>query len=101
MSGRELFVYYRVAAADAARCAAEVAAFQARLTRDEPGLIARLLARPGAADGIETWMETYALGTPQGAGIDARLEARIADEAAALAPFLRGPRHVEVFVPRT
>lgn len=101
MSGRELFVYYRVAAADAPRCEVAVLDMQARLMAHAPRLLARLLARPETAEGLETWMETYAVEGPPAGGIDVALEARIEAEAAALAPLLQGPRHVEVFIRRT
>ncbi len=98
---RELFVYYRIAAADAARCEALVRGLQARLMHEIPGLRARLLARPSTGDAERTWMETYALDAEGGPStVDASLEQRIDAEAAVLAPYLRGPRHVEVFVSR-
>jgi len=92
---RELFIYYRIRA-DAAGAALEaVQAMQARLRREHAGLAARLLRRPEEHDEQQTWMEIYA--SP--AGVTPDLESRIAEAAAALAPFIVGSRHTEVFVP--
>ena len=96
--GRELFVYYRVAAASAYGARTAVEALQAALCAAHPGLEARLLRRrdDGPAGGVETWMETYAWpGTPQ--GVDAALQRAIEDGAAALAAWVDGVRHVEAF----
>ena len=97
--GRELFVYYRVAAASACSARTAVEALQAALRDAHPGLEARLLRRrdDGPAGGVETWMETYARpGSPQ--GVDAALQRAIEDRAAvALAAFVDGVRHVEAF----
>ena len=99
---RELFIYYRLAEANTAAAAALVRTFQARLRAAEPALAARLLRRPPAADGMATWMETYALdATQRPAGIDAALQAQIEAEAAPLRPLLDGTRHTEVFLDAT
>ena len=95
---RELYVYYRIASADTPACEALVRAFQARLMADETRLRARLLVRPETSKGEQTWMETYAVAGDPPAGVDAALEARIGTAAQALAPHLRSPRHVEVFI---
>lgn len=98
---RELFVYYRVPAAEQASVEAAVVAFQAKLMRRQPGLIARLLVRPDTVDGEQTWMETYAIDPARRpGGIDLALQARIEAEAALLEPLLRGPRHTEEFLER-
>ena len=96
---RELFVYYRVRAADAAAAQAAVQRFQAQLRAQHPQLITRLLRRPDAIDGRQTWMETYAT-DPQHdrVGIDARLQDAIEAGARVLTPLLDGPRHTEVFI---
>ena len=96
---RELFVYYRVRETDAHAARAAVLGFQDRLRVRHPELSARLLRRPGAIDGRETWMETYAADPRQGlGGVDVELQAAIEAEAAAvLQPWLDGPRHTEVF----
>ena len=78
-----LYVYYRVPEADAAEA---LAAFRAaRGASDEP----RLMRRPDAAQGLQTWMEVY----DSAAG---EAEARI---AAAMAVWVSGERHREHFVP--
>ena len=97
---RELFVYYRVAAAQAAQAVAAVLAMQAQLECAHPQLRMRLLRRPETVGGQQTWMETYATdaaATPE--GIDARLQAAIESAAAALQPWIASPRHTEVFIP--
>jgi len=97
---RELFIYYRIRV-DAARAArGAVGTMQAQLTQRHPGLTARLLRRPDEHDQQQTWMEIYAMqrdGEP--AGVTPQIEADIAAAAAALAPFIAGTRHTEVFVP--
>ena len=110
---RELFVYYRVrpAHADAARRAA--LAFQGALSLRHPALKARLLRRDenvirgigGDSDsdsgsGTEqTWMETYAVDARTHAGgVSEALQAEIEAGACALAPFIHGARHTEVFI---
>ena len=97
--GREVFVYYRVAAASARGARAAVEALQAALRDAHPGLEARLLRRrdDGRADGAETWMETYARPASPG-GVDAALQRAIEDAAApALATWVDGARHGEAF----
>ena len=96
---RELFVYYRVRADDASVAQALVAQFQQRLRALHPALTARLLQRPDAIDGVQTWMETYATDAalaPGGVGVE--LQAAIEAQAGVLLPLLAGPRHTEVFV---
>ena len=93
---RELFVYYRVRAADAAAAREAVSAMQKELRSAHPGLRARLLRREDGAAGAETWMEAYSV-TPGSTGIDATLEARIEARATSLLPFIDGLRHVERF----
>lgn len=95
-SAQELFVYYRVVPDDAAALGAAVRAMHAALASAHPGLQARLLRRPEVAQGRLTLMEVYA--RPP-AGIDAGLRAEIDTAARALAPWLDGERHTEVFVP--
>ena len=96
---RELYVYYHVRSSAATNALAAVQRLQRDLRARHPGLIARLLRRPDAADGVQTWMETYALDPARAAhGIDAALQADIEAHAGALQPLLGGPRHVEVFI---
>ncbi len=99
---RELFIYYRAKVDDAPALQAAVAELHANLRSRFPGLQARLLRRPEAADGLHTWMETYAL--PSSAdhaaprGISDALHAQIEQEArATLSAWIVGPRHVELF----
>lgn len=98
-AAHELFVYYRVAPADAQHAAAAVHTMQAGLRASWPGLQARLLRRPEPTpQGELTFMEVYARpGWP--AGVDAPLRAEIEAAATALAPWLAGARHTEVFQP--
>lgn len=93
---RELFVYYRVRDADAARARKAVVAMQDELRATRRGLQARLLVRQGEADGPQTWMETYSAGSGS-AGIDVACEALIEAHAIRLAPLIDGSRHVEAF----
>ncbi len=91
---RELFVYYRVREADAARALEAVRAMQLELRSRHPTLVACLLKRPHGAAEVQTWMETYS-------GVDDDVALRAAVQAAALgwAHLVDGPRHVEEFEP--
>ena len=93
---RELYVYYRVAPADAAAAEATVLTLQRRLRDEHAGLQARLLRRPELHNGFETWMETYSR-TGQG-GVTPALQAVIENAAAPLSACIDGPRHTEVFI---
>ena len=101
MSGSraELYVYYRVAAADWQSAVDIVRAFQRQLCREYPPLRARVMRRPGEQDGCVTLMETYALDDFGARGVDEALRTRIDAAAAALTPLLRGARHAETFEP--
>jgi hypothetical protein len=90
---REIYVYYRVAAADAAVVAVQVRALQAGLCAAHRGLQARLLRRPMVQADVQTWMEVYAID----GGVDEALQRAIESAAASLLPSLQGPRHCEVF----
>lgn len=96
---RQLFIYYRVSAAQADAAVAAAARMQAALRDRHTGLRALVLRRCGTADPEVTLMETYALdasASPRGVG--APLQAEIEHEAAnALAGITLGARHVEVF----
>lgn len=97
-SGRQLYVYYRVADADLAACVQAVHGFQAALALAHDGLRCGLLQRADGLDeqGRHTLMETYAAAQ----GIDFALQQHIAHAAdAALSLLVVGPRHVEVFAP--
>ena len=90
---RELFIYYRATQENASVVHAEVSRVQDELRARHPGLQARLLRRPLAADGRHTWMETYS--SP--IGISDALQRDIEHAALALAPLIDGKRHVEEF----
>ena len=77
------------------RCGRPSLETQASLSREHPGLRARLLAGSIDANGVQTWMETYARAD---GGIDAALQQAIETIARALAPPIEGTRHVEVFL---
>ena len=93
---RELYVYYRVAPADAAAAETGVLTLQRRLREEHAGLQARLLRRPELHNGFETWMETYSC-NGQG-GVTPAQQAAIESAAAALSACIAGPRHTEVFI---
>ncbi|MBL0726666.1 DUF4936 family protein [Piscinibacter sp. HJYY11] len=90
---RELFIYYRATQENASVLHAQVSRMQTELRVRHPGLQARLLRRPEAADGLHTWMETYS--SPD--GIDGALQAAIEHAALSLAPWIEGARHTERF----
>lgn len=92
---RELFIYYRAPQENASALHAEVSRMQTELRARHPGLQARLLRRPEAADGLHTWMETYAL--PQ-EGLNDALQGEIETAARAWSHWIVGPRHVERFI---
>ena len=87
-----LFIYYKVNADQHHTLAPRVRELQSHLQTRHPGLSCELLQRPVAAQGIETWMESYRHPT----GVDDQLAAAI--EAAALAASLPLPRHTERFI---
>ncbi len=89
----ELFVYWRVAAADAVHAEAAAAALQRELRLEWPGLHARLYRRAEAPAGLLTLMETYALEGHATAWRDAVA----AHAAVRLGAWCQGQRHVEVF----
>lgn len=94
---RELYIYYRVNLRSEDVALQVAGAMQQSLRERHPGLQARLLRRSEAgADGLQTWMETYAL---PGIGINTALEREIAEAASAWAAYISGPRHCEVFCP--
>jgi len=93
MSARELYVYYRVAQTHWRGAVDAVSAWQRELRRARPGLITRVLRRPGVHEDAVTLMETYAF---DGA-IDDALQAALVRGAPALRPWLVGERHAEPF----
>ncbi|MCB1997757.1 MAG: DUF4936 family protein [Rhodoferax sp.] len=91
MTGRALFVYWRIDATDLPATLVAVHAAQAQLASAWPGLQARLWQR--SDPGVQaTVMESYA--AP--GGIDAAAQARI---DAAVAGHVPAQRHVEAFLP--
>jgi hypothetical protein len=99
---RHCFIYYRVDPASTAQVLPLVQAFQRSLT-DEHGVEqASLLRRPGLdGEGLMTLMETYrwsAMPADPSAS-RAQVQLLIAAGPPTLAGHLRGPRHVEEFVP--
>ena len=98
---RELFVYYKVRPGMAELARSAVVAMQRELCIEHDRLEARLLRRSDEMPQDETWMETYASrldgNGPWAPVIDDALEARIAEAATALLPFIVGERHVERF----
>ena len=98
----QLYVYYRVAQAQAAEAIDAVNALHAELAAQQRGLQCSVLQRAGGsaatvADSL-TLMEVYRL--EGGVGIGAALAAQIDRSAQVrLGAWLLGERHVEVFVP--
>ncbi|MET0333917.1 MAG: DUF4936 family protein [Rhizobacter sp.] len=93
---RELFIYYRATQENASVLHAEVSRMQSDLRARHPDLQARLLRRPEAADGLHTWMETYAAPSHPH-GISDALRREIDTAALALASLIEGARHSEGF----
>jgi len=96
---RQLFIYWRTAAADARAALQTVRSLQSELRRLHPGLHCALYLRHDPAADDATLMETYALDAALAvAGVDPALQQAIESMVgAALAPWQRGTRHVEVF----
>jgi hypothetical protein len=75
---RQLFIYYRVAEAQAEAAMAAARQMQAALAAHRPGLRTALLRRPDTADADVTLMETYAVDAAIAPhGVDAALQAEI------------------------
>ena len=88
----DLYVYYKVREEDAATLAPRVRALQAELAGAH-GVAPQLKRRPGAGDGVQTWMEVYpAVDAAFGAALASAATAAGLDGAGA------GPRHTEVFM---
>jgi len=94
-AGRQLYIYWRVAAADLGAACAGVRAMQAALRSAHAGLQTKLLQRDdgGSEGGERTLMEVYC----QPPGLSDTLQAEIEAAAVALRGWCRGARHVEVF----
>jgi hypothetical protein len=94
----QLYVYYRVAPADAPAVIAAVNALHAQWRGRWPGLACDLARRADERDAAESWtlMETYRL--PGGITAACRREIeRTANER--LGAWIVGERHSEAFVP--
>jgi uncharacterized protein with von Willebrand factor type A (vWA) domain len=91
----QVFVYYRVQAADVEAVIAAVAALQARLRTQMPGLTCGLSRRAEHHAEQATLMETYAHAYGVGPDRQRAIE-HLAGEA--LGAWIVGERHVEVFV---
>ncbi len=107
---RELYVYYRVPVGNAQALRGMVTDMHDQLRREVPGLQARLLRRTDSGEGLDTWMETYAMlpvasapgdggagGVSSTCGVSDALRNTIEQRAAAWACLCDGTRHVEVF----
>lgn len=96
----DLYVYYKVAAADAAPLQSAVQAMQGALATNY-GVHGQLKRRPpsqdGAQDGGQTWMEVYPA-VPDGFADGFAAVLAQAVTAAGLARWISGPRHTEVFM---
>ena len=93
---REIYVYWKVPAAQAATAQASAAAFVLRLKTEFPGLEVRLLRRAEEGGERVTFMETYRTTLP---GVTPALQALIETQAAAAYAGIGHPaRHVEAFI---
>jgi hypothetical protein len=87
----DLYVYYKVREADMAALHQRIVALQRQLAVAH-GVAPQLKYRPGAQDGLQTWMEVY---PHVGASFADALETACVQ--AGIGPLLAGPRHHEVF----
>lgn len=99
LGARQLFVYWRVAAADTAAALQALRDWQHALQAQHPALRMQRYLRRDSSAGEATVMESYALvARVPASGIDAALQQQIEHEGhAAVERWLRGARHVEVF----
>ncbi len=91
----DLYVYYRVQAADTAVFLTKITQLQDNLAR-EYGVRTALKRRPEEQDGLHTWMEVY---LEVAEGFEAKLEQAVATTA--LPSMIVGKRHVEYFLDLT
>lgn len=93
---REIYVYWKVPAAQAAAAHTSALALLQRLRSELPGLQVRLLRRADEGGERVTFMETYQAPEP---GITAALQAQIEGLAAEAYAAVGAPaRHVEAFI---
>jgi hypothetical protein len=97
---RQLFIYWRVSASDLTAALNALREWQTGLTALRPGLRYSLYQRAGTSEADATVMESYAIEAAQAqAGIDDELHQHIDLAGSALLQrWLRGARHVEVFI---
>lgn len=95
----ELFIYYRVSVRHATEARSDVLEWQRELEGAHPALHCRLLMRPEEREGLQTWMETYAIADPAQSPDAGALRQHIEQGPEALQSWIIGERHVEVFVP--
>lgn len=88
----DLYIYYKVKQADAASLLAAVVAMQTSLAQRH-GVACQLKRRPETSEGLQTWMEVYAV-TPE--GFAAALQQAVAE--AGVDQYTTGLRHTEVFM---
>ncbi len=87
----EIFVYYRIRAADSAAALTAFRKLQEQLAAEAVPISAlRVLQRQDSDSSLPTWMEVYGPGLNDPVGLEARV-------AAAMAPFVQGLRHRECF----
>jgi hypothetical protein len=95
----ELFIYYRIQLGGEAAVLRAVNAFQGSLRLRWPHLNTRCLRRADEVGAAQTWMEIYSMDSaPDADGVTSELQAEIEAAALAIAPWLAGARHTEVFV---
>lgn len=92
----ELYVYYRIRTPQRVLAWQAVCDLQNELRLAHPGLQTRVLCRTDSVTQVQTWMEVYRMDP---SGVSAHVQADIHSRAHALAPWIDGQRHVEVFVP--
>jgi hypothetical protein len=101
-SERSWFLYYRVLPGDLPRAVEAVRGAQTRLCEEQPGLRAALMQKAPAAGAREpmTLLEIYSVAIEWPVGLAAALPEAIEQiVGAAVAPWLQGPRHLELFEP--
>jgi hypothetical protein len=91
-----VYIYYRVSAADLAAACAAVRVLQQQLCVSYPGMQTDLLQRPQVVEGNVTLMEIYTA-LPADCALLV-LQADIERSAEGMSAYLQSPRHVEVFI---
>ncbi len=86
----DVYVYYRVASADAAQLRPRVLAMQAALASSH-GVSTALKRRPEEKDEQQTWMEVYC-------SVPEHFISALAHASEQLSSHAIGERHVEIFV---